>query len=249
MVYYLCWVKMKRQLLFFATLLSLSDVIAQSNNDRLKPWSVGINGGFNFSKTYNNDTFAQNFSGRNKTGVHFGGIITYDITDNISINSGLGFINKGYRIYNDTLKTDLKISRNIPGIVVPLGLTFRQQFNASRFIMEKMGVAMHYSFGHDNDTLFNGNAKKFRIVENSVQNLYPMFYLGIGLGGNTAKGNRYEFGLNYQQPFGREMELSVSGGEFLNKNFLLNYRGGNLQATFTYHFNFGNFEKSDEYFY
>jgi opacity protein-like surface antigen len=97
----------------------------------------------------------------------------------------------------------LKISRNIPGIVVPLGLTFRQQFNASRFIMEKMGVAMNYSFGHNNDTLYNGNAKKFRIVENSIQNLYPMFYLGIGLGGNTAKGNRYEFGLNYQQPFGR----------------------------------------------
>jgi hypothetical protein len=55
--------------------------------------------------------------------------------------------------------------------------------------------------------------------------------------------------LNYQQPFGREMELSVSGGEFLNKSFLLNYRGGNLQATFTYHFNFGNLEKSDDYFY
>lgn len=231
------------------TLALATTAIAQSNNDRLKPWSLGVNAGFNFSKTYNNDTFAQNFSGRNKTGVHVGGLITYDINDNISINSGLGFINTGYRIYNDTLKTNLKITRNIPGVVVPLGLTFRQQFNASRFIMEKMGVAMHYSFGHNNDTFYNGSDKKFRIIEKSIQPLYPLFYLGIGLGGTTAKGNRYEFGLNSQQPFGREMELSVSGGEFLGKNFLLNYRGGNLQATFTYHFNFGNFEKSDEYFY
>lgn len=240
---------MKKLLLSLIALFTLTTVFGQSTNDRLKPWSLGIAGGINFSKTYSNDTFARNFSGRNKTGVNVGALISYDINDNISVSSGLGFITKGYRIYNDTLKTNMKITRNIPGIVVPLGLTFRQQFNASRFIVEKMGVAVNYSFGQKEDTFYNGSNKKFRIVETKVQPLYPLFYLGIGLGGNTAKGNRYEFGLTYQQPFGREMELSVSGGEFLNKNFLLNYRGGNLQATFTYHFNFGNFEKSDEYFY
>jgi opacity protein-like surface antigen len=240
---------MKKLILSMIVFATAAAAFGQKNNDRLKPWSLGITGGINFSKTYSGDTFAQNFSGRNKTGVNIGGLVSYDINDNISVSSGLGFINKGYRIYNDTLKTNMKITRNIPGVVIPLGLTFRQQFSASRFIVEKMGVAMHYSFGHGEDTFFNGSSKKFRIVEKNVQPLYSMFYLGIGLGGNTAKGNRYEFGLTYQQPFGREMELSVSGGEFLNKNFLLNYRGGNLQATFTYHFNFGNFEKSDEYFY
>jgi hypothetical protein len=240
---------MKKQLLFLVFITSLTGLFAQGNNDRLKPWSFGINGGINFSKTYNNDTFAQNFSGRNKSGVHFGGLVSYDINDNNTVNTGLSFINKGYRIYNDTLSNNMKINRNIPGIYLPLGLTFRQQFNASRFIFEKVGVAGHYSFGSGEDTLYNGTNKKFRIIENNIQSLYPMFYMGIGLGGNTIKGNRYEFGLTYQQPFGRERELNVSGGEFLNKQFLLNYRGGNLQATFIYHFNFGNFEKSDEYFY
>ena len=240
---------MKKLLLSLTAFCVFAISFAQNNNDRLKPWSLGITGGINFSKTYTADTLGQNFSSRNKTGVNVGGLVSYDINDNVSINSGLGIITKGYRIYNDTLRSNMKIARTIPGVVVPLGLTFRQQFNASRFIVEKVGVAVNYSFGYGDDTLYNGSKKQFRIIENRISPVYPMYYLGIGLGGNTSKGNRYEFGLTYQQPVGREMELTVSGGEFLNKKFLLNYRGGNLQATFTYHFNFGNFEKSEEYFY
>ncbi len=240
---------MKKLLLSITTFCVFGITFAQNSNERLTPWSLGITGGINFSKTFSGDTLAQNFSSRNKTGVNIGGLVSYDINDNISVNSGLSLITKGYRIYNDSLKTNAKISRSIPGIVVPVGLTFRQQFNASRFIVEKVGVAVNYSFGYGDDTLYNGSNKRFRVTENRITPVYPIYYLGIGLGGNTAKGNRYEFGLTYQQPIGREMELTVAGGEFLNKKFLLNYRGGNLQATFTYHFNFGNFKKSDEYFY
>lgn len=240
---------MKNQFLLILALMISGMAFSQKNDDRLTPWFFGVNGGVNFSKTYNNDTFAQNFTGRNKTGFNLSGLISYDLSDYVSINSGVGIISKGYRIHNDTLSTNFKISRSIPAINIPLGLTFRQQFNKSRFITERVGVVLNYSFPSDSDTLYNGSNRKFRIVETNVKQLYPLFYLGIGLGGSTSKGDRYEFGLSYQQPFGREMELNVAGGEFLNKNFLLNYRGGNLQATFTYHFNIGNFKKSDDYFY
>lgn len=228
---------------------SISCIWAQKSDDRLTPWFIGVSGGVNFSKTYNNDTFAQNFTGRNKTGFNINALMSRDLSDNVTINTGLGLISKGYKIHNDTLATNFKISRNLVAVNIPLGLTFRQQFNKSRFITEKVGVVMNYTFPGDQDTFYNGSNKKFRIVENRIQTIYPLYYLGIGLGGNTSKGNRYEFGLTYQQPFGRELELQISGGEFLGKNFLLNYRGGNLQATFSYHFNTGNLKKSDEYFY
>lgn len=239
----------KKHLLLTLISFCTFSVFAQKNDDRLKPWLFGVNGGVNFSKTYSGDTFANNFTGRNKTGINLAGLITYDISDFVSINTGVGFISKGYRIYNDTLAINSKITRNLTALNLPLGFTFRQQFNKSRFITEKIGCVLNYSFGHNNDTFYNGANKKFRLVETSIEPLYPIVYLGIGMGGNTSKGNRFEFGLTYHQPLGNEMQLNISGGEFLNKSFLLNYRGGNLQATLTYHFNLGNFEKSEDYFY
>jgi hypothetical protein len=43
--------------------------------------------------------------------------------------------------------------------------------------------------------------------------------------------------------------MRVEYGEFYNQSFPLTFKGGNLQVGFTFYFNFGALEKSQDYFY
>lgn len=239
----------KKQLLVLLFSWICLTAFSQSIDNRLSKWGIGFNAGANFSSNYQADTWANNFTGRNKTGFNVAFMTSYDLHDNVSLNIGIGTIYKGYRINCDTLNVHAKVARGFFALNVPLGLDFHQQINKTRFINERFGLVVNYSLRPNSDTVWNGIKHQYRITETNINKLYPMFYLGGGWGGVNSKGNRYHFGLTYQQPFGREMEMKIETGEFLSKSFLLNFRGGNLQATFTYYFNTGNFKKSEEYFY
>lgn len=235
--------------LFFGAISGIQPLKAQ-DNDRLSKWLIGVNGGVNFSKTNPADTININYSSRNKTGFHLNGVMAYDLHPNITFQMGLGLQTHGYRVYCDTKATNNKIVRSIADLNMPIGLSFRQSSGGARFFHEKVGVNLHYSFIGNNDTHYNAPTKAiYRVSETSVSKIYPTFFLGIGMGNNSAKGDRFEFGLTYHYNPGNILKMQVEGGEFYKKNFPLTYRGGMLQATFTYYFNTGNLKKSEEYFY
>ncbi len=218
--------------------------------DRLSKYYIGFTPGINFSRTSLNDTANINFSSRIKTGFNLGFAAAYNVKENISITSGLGFVSHGYRVFCDTLPLNNKVVRNTVNLTLPLGMSFRQGGTSKSQIHEKFGVVLNYNFASKTDTLLNSATNtRFRVTENSQQRIYPTFYLGAGLGGGSGKGDRYEFGFTYQFSVMNIRGMKVEGGEFYKSYFPLNYRGGMLQATFTYYFNTGNLQRSDEYFY
>lgn len=240
---------MKRFYFFAAVAVFCFDAIAQSDEkaNRLK---LGFGGGLNIARVSNNDTFPQNFSRRNRLGPTLGinGII--DINDNLGIAFSLTAVSKGYRINNDTLGSDPDITRKYWSLAIPLGLHFRQQFNAQSFITEKFGIVANYNFRPDSTTLANrATNPNFKVTEYSERNLYPMFYLGFGIGGTSENENRYEFGVTYMQSLSRDASMRVRTGTDFKNSFPLSYRGGFLLMSFTYYFNIANFRKSKDYFY
>jgi len=163
----------------------------------------------------------------------------------------VGYLNAGYKINNDTMAYNTSINKGISYLSTGLGLTFRQGFGSSNFISERFGMLVNTQLSSSSTDTFNNqeNDTRFRIVQEQNVAIYPLFYLGVAFGGNTEGGNRYEFSVTYQQSFSTSQYLNVEYGEFLGERFPLNYRSGNLQVGFTYYFNFGNFQKSEEYFY
>ncbi|MBM3919786.1 MAG: hypothetical protein FJ347_01005 [Sphingomonadales bacterium] len=211
---------------------------------------LGFNAGANFSRTANSDTFPANFTKRNRLGIALGLNGVYDISSNAGIAFGANFVQKGYKLNNDTLAINPDIVRKFWSINVPLGLHFRQQFNAQNFITEKFGIVANFNLRGDSTSLTNNDKKPaFRINEYSTRNIYPMFYLGFAMGGTSENNNRYEFGITYTQSLSNDASIMVAHSDGLKKQFPLNYRGGFLHIGFSYYFNLSNFKKSNGYFY
>ncbi|MFM7765176.1 MAG: hypothetical protein ACKO6I_05895 [Sphingomonadales bacterium] len=211
---------------------------------------LGFNAGANFSRTANSDTFPANFTKRNRLGIALGLNGVYDISSNAGIAFGANFVQKGYKLNNDTLAINPDIVRKFWSINVPLGLHFKQQFNAQNFITEKFGIVANFNLRGDSTSLTNNDKKPaFRINEYSTRNIYPMFYLGFAMGGFSENNNRYEFGIIYTQSLSNDASIMVAHSDGLKKQFPLNYRGGFLHIGFSYYFNLSNFKKSNGYFY
>ena len=212
-------------------------------------WLIGPEVGMTISKVGNNDTFVNNFTARNKFAPRIGAAISYNLGSFAAIDGGIHFAMKGYKVNNDTLGQNPAVSKNISSLEIPLGLSFRQTINGGSFITEKFGIVGSYTLGSDSSTKGNvsGDNPSFRIGEKITNTFYPMFYLGVKIGGGTASHNRYEFGATYMQSLAQNAELDVQYGSGLAKRFPLNYRGGYLAISFTYFFNTANFknEKSD----
>lgn len=211
---------------------------------------LGINGGANISRVFYADTFPSQFSKRNRVGPMFGINGIYDINSSLSVAFSVNMVNKGYRINNDTMPNNPDIVRKFWSMNIPLGVHFRQQFNAQNFIMEKFGLIGNFNFRKDSTVVTNANSGSiYRLTEISQRNFYPMFYLGFAIGGVSENNNRYEFGLTYTQSLSKDAIMRVNHGQDLANSFPLNYRGGYLQIGFTYYFNLSNFRKSTDYFY
>lgn len=233
---------MKKSLLVLVFIAACMSASAQNK------FYMGFNVGGNMSRVYG-DTFADNFSRRNRIGYMVGIQSTYDLNKAAAISLGFNFVNKGYKINNDTLGVNPSVIRKTNSLNIPVGVIFKQQFNPSSYIHEKAGFIGNFSLRKDSITAFNSNsAKNFRITDISEKGFYPMFYLGIGIGGKTENGDRYEFSVTYNQSFSTDANLRVEYGQNFLKQFPLTYRGGFLQFGFSYYFNMGNFQRSDEYF-
>ena len=184
-------------------------------------------------------------------GIVVSGLATYDLHKNVSLVTGINLTTRGYRIVNDTVAISNKIKQTYAAVQIPLGLSFRQHPSphSSSFFAEEIGGVLNYSFRKDANTLYNSDKQQVRIIETGGNKFYPMVYGGLLMGRTSNKGKRTEYGVTYYHTFGTEINLKVSSGEFYNKSFPLHYNGSNLQFTFRYYFNTGNFQKSNEYFY
>lgn len=243
---------MKNFILFIALIFISLQAIGQAENEnRLTPWHIGFKLGGNISKLDPNDTFIPNITPRNKMGIVVSGLATYDLHKNVSLVTGINLTTRGYRIVNDTVAISNKIKQTYAAVQIPLGLSFRQHPSphSSSFFAEEIGGVLNYSFRQDANTLYNSDKQQVRIIETGGNKFYPMVYGGFLMGRTSNKGKRTEYGVTYYHTFGTEINLKVSSGEFYNKSFPLNYNGSNLQFTFRYYFNTGNFQKSNEYFY
>lgn len=234
---------------FLITLLFIAGSSAQTTKTR---FYIGPSLGGNFSRIGNGDTFAKNFSRRNHLGVSGGFEAMYDLSSASSIIFGFHAVTKGYKLSNDTLASGVSmLNRRIFSLVVPAGLSLRQRFNSTNYIKENFGFALNWNMVKDSAVLFNtANDASYKVVERSVNKIYPMFFLGVELGGNTDNGNRYSFGVRYYQSFAKDASMNISYGSDFKKSFPLNYRGGFLEIGFTYYFNLKTIKKSSsDWFY
>jgi hypothetical protein len=214
-------------------------------------WFIAGNAGAVISKTSAGDTLANPFTTRNRAGL-FGYLQgTYDLNKASSINLKLGYLGTGFRLNNDTMPNNGMIKQPVNLLSSSLGISFRQRFSTGSFITENFGIAINQQIGGKlTDTIYNQTSNaRYRIVHDNIVKTFPSFYLGFGMGGNTEEGHRYEFTVSYQQPFATARQMRVEYGEFYNQSFPLTLKGGNLQLGFTFYFNFGALEKSEDYFY
>lgn len=236
---------MKKPFLLLMAVLFIFTANAQSK------FFFGPMVGLNISRVNNNnDTFPTNYTRRNYLGPAIGLAMKYDLNYAASLNFTVSLIKKGYKINSDTLGSDASISRGIYALNMPFGITFKQLFNGSNFIMEKFGVVANLNLRKDSTVINNrSNNPVYSITEIAQRNFYPLFFLGISMGGNSENGNRYEFGVTYQQSFSKDAAMRVNYGKNMEKSFPLSFRGGLLQIGFTYFFNWSNVKvKHTEYF-
>ncbi len=214
-------------------------------------WMIGSSAGVGFSKTPGSDTLANQFSTRNRIGGYGNLQLSYDLNRSTSILLGVGYLNAGYKINNDTMAYNTSINNGLHFINASLGMALRQQFGKSNYISEKFGFSMNYQLGSSVLDTFNNQeaGTRFRIIQEQQRQINALFYVGVAFGGNTEGGNRYEFHVTYHQPLNTTHSLRVQHSEFFSGEFPLSYRGGNLQVGINYYFNFGNFQKTEEYFY
>jgi hypothetical protein len=234
---------MKKPLLLVLCLLSLLSAMAQSK------FFFGPMAGMNISRAQA-DTWPTNYTRRNYLGPAVGLAMKYDISYGVSVNFNLNLVKKGYKVNSDTLGSDAAITRGFYTLNMPLGFTFKQVFNGSNFIMEKLGGALSVDFRADSTTVYNRKTNPvFSITEFPQTHIYPMLYAGIALGGNTENHNRYEFGLTYFHSFVTDSRMRVNYGTGMKKSFPISFGGGFLQVGFAYYFNWSNVKvKRSDYF-
>lgn len=211
---------------------------------------VGFTAGPNISRANPTDSFPSQFSRRNRAGATLGFSFEYGLSANSAILGGIHYVNKGYKISNDTFTLNPFIVRRINSINVPIGFTFKQRFNDQNFIRENFGLSYTFRFdSQDSVVATNGNPGTYSITEKPAASGYPMFFLGLELGGTTESKNTYAFGLNFFQTFGRDADIRGVGGVNRNRFFDMVYKGGFANITFTYTFSLQNLKKSEEWFY
>ncbi len=212
-------------------------------------FKLGLSAGGTISKNLPSDTLPKNFTSRNKVGLGVGIVAQYDLRKMMSITFGILYVGKGYKVNNDTLPAFPSVSKQVNTINIPVGISFRQNFNSSNFIQEKFGFSANISLDKDSTSARNnGQYSAFRINEKRLNPIYPMFYLGVGMGGTSENGDRYEFGVTYYQSFSKDAQLTVQHSKNFSKSFPLNYRGGFIMISFSYYFNLANFKRSSDYF-
>ncbi len=234
----------KKVLLFVLCLYVQQSVFAQ------KGFRIGPSIGLASSRSHVLDTLPDNFNFRFKSGFNVALSFQYGFTDRFTFGTGIGYTNKGYRIFNDSNSRGDLLKHNFGNLELPFNAIYRMRIGATSKMRALAGVTLNYQIGTTEKVLRNNNST-FVIAEKSINNLYPMLNLGVEIGSEGKSGNMFLFGVYYKQSFTQMSELSVFNQPDINQQrlFALGYRGSYISIGFSYLFDMKNFKRDEEFFY
>jgi hypothetical protein len=222
--------------------VSLSKIYAQQG------FRFGPNAFVISSRVSIQDSLPDNFNFRFKSGFGIGLTFQYGFASGISLSSGINYVSKGYRVFNDTNRNGDLLKKQITNIEIPLNLTFIIKHNSSSDIRGVIGMNYNMVLSKK-DRLIENKNKSFIIKESFKQEAYPMLNLGLEVAKLNKIGNAMVFGLYYRHSFSSHTILNVSRGEQSPTYFQLGYRGSYIGVGFSYLFNVKNLKKNEEFFY
>ena len=201
------------------------------------------------SRTHVLDKLPDNFNFRFKSGFKFGFTAQYGFTPKFVLGSGLSFVNKGYRVFNDTNSKGNLLKSNLSHIELPLNMVFKFRMGASSRMRFLLGGTLNYQI-KTNEKILANNGETFVIREKNEQQLYPMMNTGVEIASENKAGNVFVFGIYYSQAFSNQSILHVSGSKTASTDiFSLGYRGSYIGIGLSYLFDLKNFKKEEVFFY
>ncbi|GGG95338.1 MULTISPECIES: porin family protein [Pedobacter] len=184
---------MKKLVLSLLTVAALSTAAFAQNN---KPVKFGVKAGLAFP----NMTFSAgnaSFSYGTKTSYYVGGTVEFELSDLVSIQPGLTFVNKGTKINsssfgfdNDDFLTDVNATLNFKYLEVPVNalVNFKVANSGKLFV----GAGPYFAYA------LSGNAKMGSMKE-------KIEFKDSGF-------NRSDFGLNFLAGFQLNNGLNIHAG-------------------------------------
>lgn len=202
------------------------------------------------SKPFVVDSLPDNFNFRLKSGFNIGLDFQYGFDDRFTLGWGLGYTNKGYRLFNDSNSSGDLLKHNFSSIELPISAIYKMRLGVTSRMRAVAGLTLNYQVGSTEKVLMNKN-ESFVIREKSLNALYPLGHLGLEIASEGKSGNVFVFGVYYKQSLVNQTELSVFNTSDVTKNrvFSLGYRGSYIGLGFSYLFDIKNFKRSEEYFY
>ncbi len=202
------------------------------------------------SRSYVLDSLPDNFNFRFKSGFNAAISLQYGFTDRFTLGTGIGYTNKGYRVFNDSNDNGNLLKHNFGNLEIPVNAIFKMRIGATSKMRALAGLTLNYQIGSTEKVLKNNN-NTFVISEKSINTLYPMLNLGVEIGSEGKSGNMFVFGVYYKQSFTQMSELSIYNSSDLSQQrlFALGYRGSYVGIGISYLFDMKNFKREEEYFY
>ncbi len=201
------------------------------------------------SRTHVLDKLPDNYNFRFKSGFKFGFSAQYGFTPKFVLGTGLSYVNKGYRVFNDTNSKGNVIKSNLSHLELPVNMIFKFRMGASSRMRFLLGGTLNYQIKTSEKILAN-NGGTFVIKEKNQQQIYPMLNTGVEIASENKAGNVFVFGIYYSQAFSDQSTLHISGSKTASSDiFALGYRGSYIGIGLSYLFDLKNFKKEEVFFY
>jgi hypothetical protein len=201
------------------------------------------------SRTHVLDSLPDNFNFRFKSGFKFGFTAQYGFTPKFVLSSGLSFVNKGFRVFNDTNSKGNLIKSNLSHIELPVNMILKFRMGASSRMRFLLGGTLNYQIKTTEKILAN-DGSTFVIREKNQNQIYPLLNTGVEIASENKAGNVFVFGVYYSQAFSNQSILHVSGSKNTSSDiFSLGYRGSYIGIGLSYLFDLKNFKKEEVFFY
>lgn len=209
-----------------------------------KGFRIGPSAGIISSRAYVVDSIKSQYNFRFKSGFSGGVAMQYGFSDRYTLASGVNYVNKGYRLFNDSNKTGDLIKHNFNNIEVPINLITRLGYRASSKMRIVTGVTLNYTMSKTN-ALKTNKGNTFSILESHKSTFYPMLNIGLEIGSVSATGNMFVLSAVYRQSFFNVTGLAVRNNVDLSKPelFTLGFRGSYLGVSISYLFDSKNFKR------
>lgn len=214
-----------------------------------KGFKIGPRVGFLSSRPYVTDSLPDEYNFRFKSGFNAGVSMQYGFSERFVLAATPQYVNKGYRIFNDSNSNGNMLRKNAGHFVLPLDMYFKFRMGQSSRLRFMLGAAMNFQMGSTERVVSNDN-ETFVIREREGSKMYPMLNLGLEIANEDKAGNMFIFGAYYSQSFSDQTLLDIyNSGKSVNKIFSLGYRGTVIGIGLTYLFDAKNFKREEVFFY